>query len=113
MKLTITEKDLDKIVGKFIIQLNTGDNQTQYINNGNCNLDFYLHKRIYFIMWGIKIDTVIKSDLFGNTFEMPTSKFLDFFNEYKFDDESGKRYHRLLTSRELDIVFKFIKERNY
>ena len=35
------------------------------------------------------------------------------FNDYKFQDEFGKRYHRLLTSKELDIVFKFLKEKNY
>lgn len=112
MKLIITENDLSKIVGKFIIQLNSEDD-IQYLTDQKCNLDFYLTKRIYFIAWGITNDHIIKSDLFGNTFEISTKRFLEVFNEYKFNDESGKRYHRLLISKELDIVFKFLKERNY
>lgn len=112
MKLIITENDLSKIIGKFIIQLNSEDD-IQYLTDQKCNLDFYLTKRIYFIAWGITNDHIIKSDLFGNTFEISTKRFLEVFNEYKFNDESGKRYHRLLTSKELDIVFKFLKERNY
>lgn len=112
MKLIITENDLSKIVGKFIIQLNSEDD-IQYLTDQKCNLDFYLTKRIYFIAWGITNDHIIKSDLFGNTFEISTKRFLEVFNEYKFNDESGKRYHRLLMSKELDIVFKFLKEKNY
>lgn len=112
MKLIITENDLSKIVGKFIIQLNSEDD-IQYLTDQKCNLDFYLTKRIYFIAWGITNDHIIKSDLFGNIFEISTKRFLEVFNEYKFNDESGKRYHRLLMSKELDIVFKFLKERNY
>ena len=113
MKLIITKNDLPKIIGRFIIQLNSGENEIQYLTNENCNLDFYLAKRIYFITWGINKDSIIECDLFGNSFELSTESFLEVFNEYKFKDESGKRYHRLLTSKELDIVFKFIKERNY
>lgn len=112
MKLIITENDLSKIVGKFIIQLNSEDD-IQYLTDQKCNLDFYLTKRIYFIAWGITNDHIIKSDLFGNTFEISTKRFLEVFNEYKFNDESGKRYHRLLMSKELDIVFKFLKEKHY
>ena len=112
MKLIITENDLSKIVGRFIIQLNTGE-EIQYLTDKNCNIDFYLTKRIYFITWGTSKDCIIKCDLFGNTIEKNTKTFLEWFNEYKFNDESGKRYHRLLTSKELDIVFKFLKERNY
>lgn len=112
MKLIITENDLSKIVGKFIIQLNSEDD-IQYLTDQKCNLDFYLTKRIYFIAWGITNDHIIKSDLFGNTFEISTKRFLEVFNEYKFNDEYGKRYHRLLMSKELDIVFKFLKEKNY
>ena len=113
MKLIITENDLPKIIGKFIIQLNTGEKEVQYLTDQNCNRDFYLIKRVCFITWGINNDHIIKCDLFGNTFELSTERFLEVFNEYKFKDESGKRYHRLLTSEELDIVFKFLKERNY
>ena len=111
MKLIITENDLPKIVGRFIIQLNSGDD-IQYLTDQKCNLDFYLTKRIYFITCGVTNDHIIKSDLFGNTFEISTKRFLEVFNEYKFNDESEKRYHRLLTSKELDIVFKFLKEKN-
>lgn len=113
MKLIITKNDLSKIIGRFIIQLNTGEKETQYLTDQNCNLDFYLSKRVYFITWGINKDCIIKCDLFGNSFEISTEKFLEVFNDYKFQDEFGKRYHRLLTSKELDIVFKFLKERNY
>lgn len=113
MKLIITQNDLNKIVGRFIIQLNTGDNEIQYLNDSTCNLDFYLTKRIYFISWGINIDSIIKSDLFGNSYELTIERFLEIFNDYKHSDKSGDRYHRLLTSKELDIVFKFLKEKNY
>lgn len=112
MKFIITKNDLSKIVGRFIIQLNTGE-EIQYLTDQNCNLNFYLTKRIYFITWGINKDCIIKCDLFGNTIEKNTETFLEWFNDYKFQDESGKRYHRLLISKELDIVFKFLKERNY
>ena len=113
MKLTITKADLPKIVGRFIIQLNTGDKEIQYLTDEKCNLDFYLSKRVSLITWGVTKDYIIECDLYGNPFEIQTERFLEIFNDYKFDDKSGERYHRLLTSKELDIVFKFIKERNY
>ena len=99
MKLILTKNDIFKIIGRFVIQLNTGENEVQYLTDQNCNLDFYLIKRIYFITWGINNDCIIKSDLFGNTIEKNTETFLEWFNDYKFQNESGKRYHSLLISK--------------
>ena len=48
MKLVITEKDLSKIVGRFIIQLNTGENEVKYLTEplNKDNLDYYLTKEL-------------------------------------------------------------------
>ena len=116
MKLIITKNDLSKIIGRFIIQLNTGENEVQYLTDKNCNLNFYFTKRIYFIHYG-ENGTICKTDLYGYTFSYDIDKFLNIFNYYKYshmeDKDIDSRYHRLLTSEELDILFKFLKERNY
>jgi len=108
MKQTIKEADLDKLAGRFIIQIDT-DNPITLKDRG-INLSFYLEKRIRFISYGK--DCVISSDLYGNTFSYTKEKFVDMFNEY-LGDSKGQRYHRLLYTEELDVLFDWMKRRNY
>lgn len=108
MKQTITKDDLRLIAGKFIIQLDSDKPVT--LTEKNINLDFYLNKRIRFVSFGK--EGIITSDLFGNTFNYSDDKFIEMFNEY-LGDSKGKRYHRLLYNKELDLVFNFMKNRNY
>lgn len=101
MKQTITIEDLDKIAGKFILQLNS--DKPIRLTDKNIDLDFYLHKRVKFIMFGNtgKEDkTMIKSDLFGNTTILTRDKFVEVFNHY-YGEPTDKRYHRLLYADEL------------
>lgn len=108
MKQTITENDLVLLGGKFIIELNT--EQPIELTDNKVNLDFYLIKRVNFISFNN--GNVITSDLVGNTLTYSKEKFIEWFNDY-LGESKGTRYHRLLYNKELDIVFDFIKNRNY
>ena len=108
MKQTIIEKDLDKIVGRYILQLNVED--PILLTDIGIDLEFYLVKRVRFIMLGGK--GIMETDLFGNTHSFTKEDFIEMFNDY-LGNSKGTRYHRLLRSEELDLVFDFLKKRNY
>lgn len=108
MKQTITIDELDLVAGKFVIQLNT-ENPIK-LNNRGVDIEFYMEKRIRLISYGGK--GIIESDLFGNTFSYTKKDFVDKFNNY-LGESKGTRYHRLLYSAELDVVFNWMKKRNY
>lgn len=127
MKLTIQKEDLDKIWGKYIFQVDTHENWdlTKCIREAKIkkqNHNFWFAKRIgqFFLLES----RVYHTDLYGNMYKYADSveRFLELFNDYKIisnrgseheADQTGKRFHRLLTSSELKLVFKFIKKRNY
>lgn len=118
MKQTITEKDLDKIAGKFIIQIDADKpirlTDFRMVSEKN-TLEFYLYKRVRFVMFGCTDKgekTMIESDLFGNTLSCTREEFVEKFNNY-LGDSKGKRYHRLLYAEELQVVFDFMTKRNY
>lgn len=108
MKQTVTINDLDLITGKFIICLDA-DNPIK-LTDHKVDKEFYLVKRVQFICYGDK--GIILSDLFGNTYSMEKEKFVELFNHY-VGEPIDSRYHRLLYSKELDIVFDYMKKRNY
>ena len=108
MKQTIAIDDLNLVAGKFILQLDC--DKPIKLTDRQINLEFYLVKRVRFISYGEK--GVIESDLFGNTLSYTKEDFVEKFNNY-LGESKGKRYHRLLYSSELDIVFDWMKKRNY
>lgn len=108
MKQTITIKDLDLIAGKFILQLNS--EEPIKLTDHKLDLEFYLVKRVNFIAYGDK--GVISSDLFGNTHSHSKEDFVEMFNNY-LGESKGTRYHRLLYAKELDVLFDWMKKRNY
>lgn len=108
MKQTITKEDLKLIVGRFIVEINTDESALKLTDK--VNLDFYLEKRVRWISYGG--DGIIKSDLYGGSMTMTEDRFVEWFNDY-IGNPKGKRFHRLLYSKELDVVFNFIKSRNY
>ena len=108
MKQTITINDLDLIAGKFILQLNS-ENPIK-LTDHKVDVEFYLVKRINFICYGGK--GIMSSDLFGNTFSYSKEDFVEMFNNY-LGDSKGTRCHRLLYAKELDVVFDWMKKRNY
>lgn len=109
MKQTITKEDLNLIVGKFIIEINSEESSLK-LTDEKVNLNFYLEKRVRWISFGG--DGIIKSDLYGGSLTITEDRFVEWFNDY-VGDSKGERFHRLLYSKELDIVFDFIKRRNY
>lgn len=114
MKFTINEEDLNKIVGRFIIQINS-DKPSFRLTDRDVDLSFYFAKRIKFVSFGG--EGIIASDLYGNTHTKTIPSFIKVFNNYEYEhmreEEKGKRYHRLLYGEELELVFNFIRQRNY
>lgn len=116
MRFIINEDDINDLVGKFIVQMNT-ETPNLKLTDSKVDLEFYLVKRVRFLMYGGK--GVMETDLFGNTHDYTKEKFVTVFNDYDFGNgedltkSKGKRFHRLLTGKELELVFKFLKERNY
>lgn len=101
MKLTITKKDIQYLNGKFIVQIDSKDPDTTIMDG---NWGFWKEKRI---------SLVADQNLVGfyyihNSFDTPEA-FLEYFNNYG----DGKRFHRLLTARELDYMFDKLKQENH
>ena len=102
-----SEKDLQILQGKFILQVN---NKTLM----DYNWAFAKEKRLMLVV-GLSL-----VDLFGysRTFDS-YEKFKNWFNNYLFEhmieqgETDGGRFHRLLTSKELEYLFNKIKEENY
>lgn len=107
MKQIITEDDIRRLEGRFIIQVNV--DKPIYLNEIQKDyLPFFLEKRVNFIAIG-RSNKVISCDLYGGTLERTRKQFVEHFNNVS----EGKRFHRLLTQREMDVVNEFIKSRQY
>ena len=124
MRQLITKTDIRSLVGKFIIQLNS-DNENVNITHGT-SAGFWMEKRIAFVgildLLGEHIlDTedrkekraakepyVILNGLYYCQGAYTHDEFVD-----KFNGANGDRFYRLLTSKELDWLNEQQKDRNY
>lgn len=107
-----TNKDLEDIQGKFVIQLNDDQPNKSLMD---FKWSFAKEKRLKIVCgYGfINLYGFIKN---YKTFE----KFKRVFNNYLFDDitrlsetDGGGRFHRLLTYKEIDYLCEKLKEENY
>lgn len=112
MQLIIrTEEDLKALQGKFVLQISKESPDKTLMD-----FDWYFVKEK-------RLRLVSKTgfiDLYGKRTDYETfEKFKNVFNHYLFDHmikegkTDGGRFHRLLTSRELDFLLQKIKEENY
>lgn len=121
MKQTITLDSLTEITGKWIIQLNT-DNQENIDITKSENPGFWLEKRISFVgrLYNsdgnphIKFENgrgefIIANGLYYCHGVYTREEFVEHFNNCY----EGKRFHRLLTSKELDWLNEYLKKNNY
>ena len=105
-----TEKDVRKIQGKFVVQL---DNHSPDKEIMEMNWGFVKEKRLYIVAgYGFV-------NLFGDVKNYENfEKFKNIFNNYLFPsmiekgDTDGNRFHRLLNKSELDYLITKIKEEN-
>lgn len=104
MKMIITPKDVRHLTGKFILQVNS-ENEDYTITPENWN--FVSEKRLSLVS-GLSMVGMFHIHRQFNTEE----EFAEYFNNY-VESAKGKRFHRLLTSREIDFVASKIKEQNY
>lgn len=108
MKMIISPEEVSNLTGKFIIQLDSGEDGKvvhKTVNEGNWG--FIKEKRISFVV-GLTWQGFYYEHKKFNTKE----DFADYFNNYLKGYE-GQRYHRLLTSKELDFVLNKMKQENY
>ena len=112
MKTTVqTEKDLQFLQGKFVLQVNN-DNPDRTLMD--MDWGFVKEKRLKLVCGkGF-------ADLYGNVSDFKSfEKFQRVFNSYLFDHmvqegkTDGGRFHRLLTGQELDFLCQKMKEENY
>lgn len=116
MRQIITEKDIKQIIGKFIIQLNEED---EHIDITKGNVGFWLEKRISFVgyLYGfdgaphIKCEKdqkyIILNGLYYTHGVYTIEEFSNYFN-YGYKGKR-KRFHRLLTKKELKWLFKHLR----
>lgn len=112
MKMTIdTKSDLTFLQGKFVLQIDSDKPDTTLMSYG---WDFAKEKRLKLVCGNGFVD------LYGQISDYKTfEKFQNIFNSYLFDHmmtegkTDGGRFHRLLTSKELDYLFTKMKEDNY
>lgn len=112
MRMTIqTEKDLQMLQGKFVLQINTDEPDKTLMD---FKWGFAKEKRLKFVCGkGF-------TDLYGYVDNYETfEKFQRIFNNYLFDNmikegkTDGGRFHRLLTNKEFDYLLQKLKEENY
>lgn len=112
MKMTITTEDVDFLTGKFILQVTS--NKPNFVVNED-SWSFIMEKRISFVCGLRWMGFFYEHKAFENK-----EQFVAYFNDYVFLDSKsdperskGERFHRLLTSAEIEFVCKKMKERNY
>lgn len=106
-----TRGDLQKLQGKFVLQVNSDEPDKTLMDFG---WEFVKERRLKFVC-GLGF-----TDLCGRVEEIETfEEFKNVFNSYLYDhlikagNTDGGRFHRLLTSKELDYLLAKIKEENY
>ena len=112
MKMLIeTEEDLKKLQGKFVLQINDNEPDKTLMD---FNWGFVKEKRLKLVCEKGFVD------LYGWFYNCETfEQFKNYFNNYLFDhmiqkgETTGHRFHRLLTSKELDFLCSKLKEENY
>lgn len=129
MKQVITEKDIPSLVGRFIVQLNADHTEPDYSKLFREHPGFWLEKRITFIghFYGSDGHPALKNEdnqkyiinngLYYTHGIFTVEGFVKYFNDYIFNDDpetiercQGKRYHRLLTDKELDWLTEELKK---
>jgi hypothetical protein len=100
MRMVITEKDVHKLNGHFIIEINDSDEELFELKEENWK--FYKEKKISFVC-GLSLNGFHYSH--GN--HGTVQEFVEKFNPRK------ERFRRLLTSKEIDFICKKLKEENY
>lgn len=122
MKQTITIDSLNQVTGKWIIQL--CNNQENVDITKSENPEFWLEKRISFIgrlynsdgyphikFENGKGEFIIMNGVYYCHGVYTREEFVEYFNN---GYESRKeRFHRLLTSKELDWLNEHLKKNNY
>ena len=108
--ILLSEMDVKSLNGKYVLQVNTDDPDMTISED---NWGFIKEKRISFIV-GLQWIGFYYNHGEPKTWE----EFAQLFNSYTFKDEGlnkhdGTRFHRLLTSKEIDFVAKKMKEDNY
>lgn len=108
MQMIISPDEVSNLTGKFIIQLDSGENGKvlhRTVNEGNWS--FMKEKRISFVV-GLSWQGFYYEHRSFKTKE----EFAEYFNNY-MESKPGVRYHRLLTSNELDFVLSKMKQEIY
>lgn len=106
-KLEIREEDLQKLRGKFIIQVNN-DDHSPFENQSK---GFLLEKRISFISYidstkDAEANYVLSGFYYNHRKPMIGKDFVNYINSGGSED----RHFRLLTPKELKILFKWQKQ---
>ena len=118
MRLVINKNDIKRLIGRWVIQLTNEDEDFTLLESKNDG--FWLEKRISFVGGLSSIDQ--HSDIFINREHrvimngiyychgiFTEDEFVEHFNDYV----NGERFHRLLTSKELDWLNEKMKSNNY
>lgn len=119
MKQVINKEDIVNIVGKWVVQLT--NEQENFKLTDSQNDGFWLEKRISFVgrLYGVdgypnvkfenKEELIIMNGLYYTHCVKTPDEFVKFFNEYT----NGERFHRLLTTKELDWLNERLKRNLY
>jgi hypothetical protein len=98
--MIITENDISKLNGKFIIEIND-DEEDKFVLNDE-NWDFYKEKRISFIC-GLSWNGFF----YKHNSEKDSARFVSDFNP------KNGRFRRLMTGRELKFMMNKLIQENY
>lgn len=111
--MKISKEDVRHLSGKFIIQISSDGEDVVLCDS---NWPFYREKRISFIC-GLQWAGFYYNHMSFETEE----EFVMYFNDYltvktkpeDVEKRRGERFHRLLTSKEIEFVCNKMKESNF
>jgi hypothetical protein len=118
MRQLIIKENIKNLIGKWIIQLTFEEENFTLLESKND--EFWLEKRISFIgalhtvdqfpdVFVTRENRVIMNGIYYCHGIFTDKEFVEFFNNYT----NNKRFHRLLTSKELDWLNERIKRNIY
>lgn len=116
--MIITETDIEQIlVGRFFIEIDNDQNpyplHPSRFNDYKpleVRMEFWAEKRIHQVVTNDKDGSILIPSLYGTAYHVrDRAEFVEYWN----GKEGSTRYRRLLTSRELELVFDWFRKKQF
>jgi len=101
--LKIEEKDIKKVNGLFVVEIDNNDYSDSIIKNKKID-SFWIEKRISHIV-SINDKWILAGFYYPHSKELSVQDFVK-----KINSEFSSRHYRLLSNKEINLVFKTLRK---